>query len=127
MEYVNFPEHEVACKCCGFNNIDRVFMANLVQLRLAADFPFPMNSMCRCDERNEAEGGSEDSAHLLGMAGDIQLCGERALWVISNAKNFGFTGVGIKQHGARKRRFVHLDTAYPTVHRPRPWVWTYAR
>jgi hypothetical protein len=41
------------------------------------------------------------------------------------AMQHGFTGIGLKQHGAS--RFLHLDdlpNGNPTG--PRPWIWTYA-
>ena len=41
--------------------------------------------------------------------------------------NVGMTGIGRRQHGAHKGRFIHLDNLETDlkVPRVRPWEWTY--
>jgi hypothetical protein len=43
--------------------------------RICGDLPVTVNSAYRCAALNEAVGGVEDSAHLLGLAADIVVPG----------------------------------------------------
>ena len=120
-----FTPREMADKNDGSLLLVPKFMHLLTGLRVACDFGFPVNSGFRSDVHDQAIGGK--GVHPTGEAIDLGLYGERALAVIAGAKSLGFTGVGIKQHGSRYGRFIHLDTLdrerFPN--HPRPWVWGY--
>lgn len=57
---------------CGFNIINLDFVSRLDDARDEAGIPFSINSGCRCIKHNAAEGGSETSSHLYGLAADIR-------------------------------------------------------
>jgi len=103
--------------------MDPDFMARLTELRIEANFPFPVTSSYRDSEHNRRVGGSPNSAHLLGRAVDIRVSGERAFKLLNLAPRFGFTGIGVKQKGSK--RFIHLDDCEDSPERPRPRVWSY--
>ncbi len=46
--------------------------------------------------------------------------------LIALAHKHGFSGIGLRQHGDYKGRFVHLDDLSNATGRPRPWIWTYS-
>jgi len=101
------------------------FVMCLDALRLHCGFPFKISSGYRTKAHNALVGGTDNSAHLLGRAADIACGGEEAYTILKNAPGYGFTGIGIKQHG--EGRLVHLDNVkmgeIPGV--VRPIVWTY--
>jgi zinc D-Ala-D-Ala carboxypeptidase len=45
------------------------------------------------------------------------------LEMIRMALSVGFTGIGVKQHGAG--RFIHLDDLPNAEGQPRPHLWSY--
>ena len=49
------------------------------------------------------------SAHLSGRAVDIAISGDKAHRLVRMALLLGFTGIGVRQRGDHRRRFVHLD------------------
>ena len=61
---------------------------------------------------------------------DIQISGADALSLVEVAKKYGMTGIGVKQNGPAKNRFIHLDNLGSKYTKltggPRPWVWSYA-
>ena len=93
------------------------FMDKLVSLRQDLGFPLPVTSSLRNDNRH--------SAHNLGRAVDINIWGEKAFKLISDAPKFGFVGIGVKQHGPHEKRFIHLDDVIDVNDFPRPTVWSY--
>lgn len=121
----HFTESELACPHCQEINMDPEFMGRLVNMRLVLAFPFPVTSGYRCPEHNARVSGTGlDGPHTTGRAVDIALRGEQALLVVERARTFGFTGIGLRQHGLN--RYVHLDDLPPTTGRPRPWLWGYS-
>ena len=98
------------------------FMMRLQILRNMAGFRFPVNSGFRCPVYEESIGGKGE--HTFGEAGDLGLFGLQAMFVISNAQRVGFNRLGIKQHGPRKDRFIHLGSIIHPDY-PSPWPWTY--
>lgn len=122
-KYKNFSEHEFVCSCgCGRADMKPSFMNRLQILRTKAGFSFPINSGFRCPEYEESIGGKGEHTH--GEAVDLGLFGDRALFVISNAQKCGFDRVGLKQHGPREKRFIHLGAIISPDY-PSPWIWTY--
>ncbi len=120
-DYANFSESEMRCKCgCGRADMDPDFMALLQGARDAYRRPMVVNSGFRCPEYDKAVGGA--GAHPTGRAADISVTGEDTHSLLTVALVLGMRGIGLKQHGPHKWRFMHLDDLDgPT----RPWVWTY--
>lgn len=121
-----FSRDELACRHCGRMEMAPGFMAKVEAFRRAAGFPFVVTSAYRCPEHNaKVSGTGPTGAHTTGRAIDIAVSGERAYWIIANANRYGFTGVGVKQHGPHGKRFLHLDDLNAPDY-PRPSVWSYA-
>lgn len=114
----NFSRSEFACKCgCDFDLIDLTFVRRLQFLRNACDFPFPITSGCRCLKHNKKEGGKDDSAHLIGKAGDVGYANSHQLYLLLKyAIALGFRRIGIA------REFIHLDI---DGEKPQEVVWLY--
>lgn len=122
-DYPNFTEDEFRCKCgCGRADMDPVFMNRLQLVRSSVAFGFPVTSGFRCDEYDKSIGGK--GVHPTGKAVDLHLYGEQAFAVQSIIERFGIYRIGLKQHGSRQNRFIHLDCVDDPDH-PSPWVWTY--
>ena len=68
----NFSRSEFACPCCGKDDISQDLIDNLQLARDAIGLPFKINSGVRCVKHNAEVGGEPNSAHLRGMAADIQ-------------------------------------------------------
>ncbi|MBF0501499.1 MAG: peptidase M15 [Candidatus Riflebacteria bacterium] len=101
----HFNLSEFTCKCgCGQNNISPAFVAKLNIARDIAGVPFHINSGCRCDKHNAAEGGKSDSSHLTGFASDIAVKDDGERSIILNALiKAGFTRFGMG------KTFIHTD------------------
>jgi uncharacterized protein YcbK (DUF882 family) len=127
MNWEYFSEDELKCKCgCGKSDMDPEFMRKLIRLRRYLEFPFPVTSAYRCPEYNQRVSSTgPNGPHTTGRAIDIGVSGGRAYMLASAARSFGFTGIGLKQHGRHEGRFVHLDDLGKSITRPRPWIWTY--
>lgn len=98
-------------------DMNEAFMDKLIALRQELGFALPVTSSLRFDDRN--------SMHNLGRAVDISVWGEKAFKLISAAPRFGMVGIGVKQHGAHEKRFIHLDDGLNVNGFPRPIVWSY--
>jgi hypothetical protein len=61
--------------------------------------------------------------HTEGRAVDVDVGREDYHSFMEHALYYGFTGIGIKNHGGRFQ--LHIDNAESQPGRPRPWVWTY--
>ena len=121
-----FSEEELRCKGTGELKMMEEFMTKLILLREKVNQPLVISSGYRTPEYNKRIGGSSKSAHILGQAVDIVCSGTKAHTILMHALELGFTGIGVKQHGDHKSRFIHLDTVKTGVEGiPRPWVWSY--
>ena len=119
-DYKYFSVSEMACKC-GCGGLPRhSFMLLMEELRQQAGFPMSVSSGFRCPEYNAALGGGP--THPLGLASDIRISGSQAAILVGLAYQIGFMGVGVKQHGPRKGRFIHLDSWDSDQ---RPMIWSY--
>ena len=126
IDYPFFTAEELNCKCgeCEEHQMDPDFMDKLVAMREDLDFPFPLNSAYRCEKHNRNVGGSEHSAHVKGRGVDIRCSHRQALQIVDQAVDFGFTGIGVNQHG--DSRFIHLDDLEDQeTPNPRPHIWSY--
>lgn len=124
-KYPNFSNREFMCPCgCGRADMNESFLADLQDLRATLDFAFVVTSGFRCDEYNTRKGYGP--AHPTGNAADIAIFGERAFKLVTMAAGRFITGIGIKQHGPMRNRFIHLDQLIDGETRaPRPRIWTY--
>jgi len=114
----NFTRAELACPCCGVEDMSLDFMRHLQALRTEWRRPLTITSGYRCPDHNKAVGGAKNSRHLEGIAVDI----DWRKWNVQTrqdflrmAINFPFYGIGIA------KTFIHVDR------RVRQWraVWTY--
>ena len=124
--YPHFKYRELEGNCgCGRADMDPLFMDRLEDLRTAYDAPIYLSSAFRCPTHNDRVSTTGlHGPHTTGRAVDILIRGSDAYTLILLAMQFGFSGIGIKQHGRYDSRFVHLDDlSYPDF--PRPWVWSY--
>ena len=123
MSWENFKEEEFACKHCGKNGISHELINKLQSLRTELDFPFVITSGYRCEEHPIEARKKTPGTHAEGLAADIYVRGDKALQIVSKARDYGFTGVGVNQKG--NSRFIHLDISEEKTNRPRPHIWSY--
>jgi zinc D-Ala-D-Ala carboxypeptidase len=122
-KYPNFSAAEMRCKHTGKVEMHPDFMERLQALREAYGKPMRITSGFR-DRTHPAEASKRTTgAHTTGRAVDIAVQGKDALDLVAFAIDFGFTGIGIKQHGGA--RFVHLDDLEGNAQQPRPTIWSY--
>ena len=102
----NFKASEFACPCCGKNLMSQQFVDLLQTIRDKLNLPMKINSGFRCEKQNKKDGGAVNSAHLKGLAADIDCkktnSGYRFL-LVSLAMQAGIKRIGIKSG------CVHLD------------------
>jgi len=120
--WIYFTPAEMACRKTSKIFFVPEFMDLLTKLRIELGFALPVTSGYRSPEHDRSIGGA--NVHPSGEAVDINVWGERYWTVLRYAPALGFTGIGSKQKGLYKGRFIHLDTLQGDVH-PRPWGWTY--
>lgn len=116
-----FSEGELACKCCGANDMNIDFIDRLNMLRALLGFPLQVTSGYRCHEYNEKMGYTQ--THSTGHAVDIACSHKQSYAILKQATRYGFHGIGIKQKGGG--RFIHLDDLEEAEGRPRPHIWSY--
>ena len=113
-----FSEDELRCKGTDEINMDEEFMKKLIALRRELNQYMKIISGYMHIAYGDVIGTTRDSPHLLGKAVDIACHGKKAYNIIRLGMVHGFTGIGVKQHGEKMERFVHLDTdnhSYPTI------------
>lgn len=116
-EFDYFQMNEFACKHCGKNEMDRDFIHKLDEARNTAGVPFVITSGYRCEEHNEAVGGSPTSSHMKGHAVDISCTDSRTRWLIIGALfEAGINRIGIGEN------FIHCDD---DPKKPSEVVWLY--
>lgn len=124
--YETDPMLKCPCGQCDGGSMDDSFMRRLDALRGHLGFPLVVTSGYRCPDYNaRISSTGYNGPHTTGQAVDLNVYGSNALHLIAEAYDRGFKGIGIKQHGPWKGRFVHLDALPEAVGRPRPWCWTY--
>lgn len=70
----HFLRGEFACKCgCRFAQPDPELLEVLEAVRRYYNKPVVINSGCRCKAHNASVGGSPNSAHMQGIAADIEV------------------------------------------------------
>ena len=119
-----FSEDEMRCKGTGELHMNEDFMEKLIALRREFNSPMIITSGYRRSDYNKQVGGKKKSAHIHGKAVDVRCYGEKAFKLVQLAFKYKFTGIGIKQNGPHKERFIHLDTINEETY-PRPSIWSY--
>ena len=121
-----FTKKEMRCRCGCEGLPQDSFMKKLVTARQDAAFPFVITSGFRCAEYNRQVSTSGDnSPHVLGLAADVQIYGERAFNIVDLGILHGMTGIGVSQKGELAKRFIHLDSVKTEDGIERPRIWSY--
>ncbi len=104
--------------------IETAFLDRLEELRRLFGHPMPVSSGYRTPAHNVAVSSTGPTGpHTTGRACDVAVSGALAFALVRLALDCGFTGIGVRQHGAS--RFVHLDDLRAPAF-PRPRIWSYA-
>jgi uncharacterized protein YcbK (DUF882 family) len=108
----DFNRREFACNDnCGFDKIDPRVVVMAQALRDALGESVRVSSGCRCDRRNKAAGGVQDSYHTEGKAADL-VCSSGSKRLFEVAKQLFAAGkLPDLQYCKRyiKKNFVHID------------------
>lgn len=116
----HFNSIEFACKCgCGYDDVHPQLIDLLEDMRNDIDEAVFIESGCRCQNHNTAEGGVTNSAHTKGMAADVRLgymYGPQRYAVVRAAVRNNALGIGVA------KTFIHVDVDESL---PRPAVWSY--
>ena len=120
---INFMPEEMACSCCGEEEMDYSFLKKLQDLRSDFGAPMVITSAYRCDKHPSEIGKKSPGAHNQGKAVDILINRAEAYRLLSLALQHGFTGIGVAQKGYNNSRFIHLD--HNIEDKPRPTIWSY--
>ncbi len=111
-----YTRAELMCPCgCERMELADDWIDVMEMVRGTLGFGLPVTSGYRCPAYNATLGGRR--WHLKN-AGDFGVCLARAAKLIRLALIWRVGGIGIRQHGPMKDRFVHLDGG--------PFrIWTY--
>jgi len=126
IRWPNFTPAEFICPHSGDCAMQAEFLDMLQQLRIKLARPLIINSGYRSATHPREIAKPIMGAHNMGCAADIAIAGRDAFELVQAAFALGCQGIGIKQHGARARRFIHLDMSCTRAHAPRPALWSYA-
>ncbi|WHI52966.1 D-Ala-D-Ala carboxypeptidase family metallohydrolase [Microbulbifer sp. MLAF003] len=119
-----FTESELACRCCGKNHFKDETLRRLIRVRGRYGRPMIINSGYRCPAHNARLNAT--ITHTTGQAVDVSVAVDRAHELMKVALEEGFSGIGVKQKGPIKKRFIHLDDLDSIPgERVRPTVWSY--
>ena len=121
----NFSESELACSCCGKNEMTQETVDALQALRESLGRPLKLSSAYRCPKHNSKVSSTGKSGpHTTGQAIDITCSGKEAWELLSFAmiRSKIWKGIGVSQKGKHESRFIHLDTIEADN---RPWIWSY--
>ena len=108
----NFKYIEFACPCCGKDRpIDPKLIYLLQSLREKIDRPIYISKGggIRCKKYNKQIKGYVDSPHLYGKATDIQVENMDIVSLAKQAKDIGFSRVGLYPFS----HFIHIDVIRP--------------
>jgi uncharacterized protein YcbK (DUF882 family) len=105
-DHFTSKEFECPCSACIDNFIEKDLVEKLEGIRVKLG-PLKINSGYRCPEHNKAVGGEPNSAHMSGLAADIQPIPVNVddLDKLYNECFAQFDNIG----DGRRLRFVHVD------------------
>lgn len=117
MKHFDISEFDCHSKKGSGKNMDKTFLSMIDDARNIANIPFKITSGWRSVQRNMEVGGVPDSAHLRGLASDINCSDSRSRFTIVSAlKEAGFTRIGIS------RNFIHCDI---DTSKSKNCIWVY--
>ncbi len=117
MKYFTFDEFDSPDAPGSGASMDKHFLDLLDKIREAANIPFYINSGFRTPAHNASVGGKANSAHVRGLAADIQAhSGVDKFAIIQAAIINGIQRIGIG------KSFIHLDNDSSL---PYPTIWLY--
>jgi zinc D-Ala-D-Ala carboxypeptidase len=100
----NFDRSEFACPCCGVERMQADYMNKIDIARDHARVPFVVNSGYRCLKHNTEVGGTKNSSHMEGYAGDVKAQNNHHRYrIVRGLIIAGFTRILIYQ------TFIHAD------------------
>ena len=108
-EIKHFTPEEFACPCCGKCEMEQEFVKKLDELRDWIGEPLNITSGFRCVKHNKKVGGSENSAHLKGLAADIYIPNSTFRYKIIAFALSAAIGALAGAFYARWFRFIHPD------------------
>ena len=121
----NFSESELACSCCGKNEMTQETVDALQALRESIGKPLRLSSAYRCPKHNsKVSSTGKTGPHTTGKAIDI-VCSVKEAWELLSfamIRSKIWKGIGVSQKGKHESRFIHLDTIEADN---RPWIWSY--
>ncbi|WKD48969.1 D-Ala-D-Ala carboxypeptidase family metallohydrolase [Microbulbifer spongiae] len=119
-----FSKAELSCRCCGKLHFSNDTLRRLIKVRERFNKPMVITSGYRCRDHCASIGFT--MTHTTGQAVDVSVALGYAYELLGIALEEGFTGIGVKQKGAHKGRFLHLDDLESLPgERTRPTVWSY--
>jgi len=123
----HFSEKELACKCgkCDFIGMHEDFMSKLEAIRQDSRWakPIRLSSAYRCPDHNsKVSSTGKDGPHTTSRAVDCLISGGDVQIFTLLAIQHGMTGIGWKQKGDYKSRFIHIDDITEGI---RPHSWSY--
>jgi len=122
---------EYRCRCCGGYPPDFRFgddmpdiyadiFGKFAAIREEFGRPIIINSGYRCERRNAAVGGSPLSAHLFGLALDMEVGSDMMRLRDIVRRLFPILRMGWKKYSDAGQTFIHIDNAYRVSPRPTP-------
>lgn len=107
-----FRRREFECKCgCGFNTVDFELSEVMDDVREHFGEEVTITSGCRCKKHNKAEGGEDDSTHLIGQACDFRVKNVHADIVADYLEKKYPNKFGIGRYNGRTHIDVRLSKA----------------
>jgi hypothetical protein len=101
----HFSMSKVYCHCgCGLAIVNSELISLLESAREIACIPFNITSWCRCKAYNDSLPNSvPDSAHLKGLAVDINVDSSNRNIILKSLRKAGFVRIG------KAKTFLHVD------------------
>ncbi len=114
-EYFTYEEFDSSGEPgSGKKYMNRTFIRRLDRAREKAGVPFVIISGYRTPSHNEEVGGSSDSAHIEGLAADIDYSSEQEkLKILKALVDVGFTRFGIRTGASGSSIHVDQDETKP--------------
>jgi len=99
----HFTDKEMSCPCCGLDKTKPEDRKKLNLSRVMSDFPYNVNSGCRCKKHNKEVDGTDNSDHIYATGWDIEYYNPTQLSaIIHNSRFAGFTRFFIYKN------FIHI-------------------